>query len=88
MFEPFLGFFFKIEVIESVWINYGHVLGDLWVTLLVDVTFLSWDSEHDVFVLNASVDQTLNDCIDIQSATINNTLRLSASVSQLLHQRS
>jgi hypothetical protein len=44
LLEPFLGFFLKIEVVESVWIYDWHVFCNLWVTLLVDVTLLSWNS--------------------------------------------
>jgi hypothetical protein len=63
--QPFLGLFFQIQVVESVLVDDRHILRDLWVTLLVNVTFLSWNGQDNVLVLDTSINKTLNICVNI-----------------------
>lgn len=63
--EPFLGLLFQIQVVKSVLVNNRHILYDLRVTLLIYVTLLSRNRQNDVLVLDASVNQTLNGCVDV-----------------------
>ena len=64
-FEPFLSLFFKIRIIKSVLVYDRHVFSDLRISLLIHVTFLSWNRQDDILVLNASVDKTLNSSVNI-----------------------
>jgi hypothetical protein len=85
-FKPFLSLFFKIKVIKSVLVYDRHILSDLRVSLLIHVTLLSWNCQNNVLVLDASVNETLNSCVNVKSSTINYTFSLATAISQLLHQ--
>jgi len=87
IFEVFADLFFQIGVLESIWVDPGHIFGDLRISLiLIDVLLLFGNGKSDALGLNAAVEETLNESKCVQRAAVYNDVGLTTAVSQLAHE--
>ena len=84
-FKPLLHFFLQCLILKSILVNYRCIFGDLRIALLVNMAFLSRNSQNYVFILNSTINKPLDSCVDVKSSTVDNALCLASAVSQLLH---